>query len=382
MKHLFTIIRHDIIQHLRSPMLWIISVLSVCVFLITGYFPLTNKYNATNNKSKSSIGTPKYIVIDDSISIGVSSIIQELYDKRLRESFRTYYLISKSSIDSLLLTDDTDNSDNSMIDVKLSSLADSVVLSANVIVSEQSTIEPLLVLIAQSACQLSNQKFYKINFTEPTIKKLRATDFNKYWLIIGLITLSITLSGVYGQLLLRSFSEERTTRLLDILLTTVQPITLVLARYLSSNILALLHISLWIVILKSTLSILGDSTSNSALFKMCGFAFYSAIVTSSLYLCIGIVLRKENNAVVVGYIVSVFTTLPILYLPELLNKGQVLGMKILTYIPLYSPMMEGCASILSQEYSFSIVSIAFCLVWVVGLLSISVSKFRYLIERG
>jgi hypothetical protein len=376
MKHLFTIIRHDIIQHLRSPMLWIVIVLSACVFVIAGYLPIANKHGIESGRSTANIGSPRYLLIDDSLNVGVPSIIRKVYAKGLRETFRTYYLVPESGANYI------EQEDNSIIHVKISHRNDTVILVADVIQSEQSTMESLLIHIAYSVCELSGYPRYKVRFKEPQLQSIVTKKSNKIWLLIGLVSLYITLSGVYGQLILRSLYEERATRLLDVLLTTVSPKTLIVARFLSCNTLALLHITIWILILKTTLLIAGDTTPNSDLYKLCGFALYSVLVSTSLYQCISIIIPKENSAAIASYIISLFTTLPLLYLSDLLLKGQGLGIKVLSFIPFYTPIIEGCKTIISPDNTLDIRLLTLSLVWIAGLLYLSISRFRRLTENG
>lgn len=361
-------------------MLWVVIMLSACVFVIAGYFPIANKYGIESSRSTAIIGSPRYIVIDDSLDVGVSKIIRNIYDKGFRETFRTYYLVPKSTAN--YVANYLGQEDNSIIHVKLFHRGDTVILIADVVPSEQSTMESLLIHIAYSVCELSDYPYYKVSFKVPQLQSIVTKKSNKVWLLIGFVSLYITLSGVYGQLILRSLYEERATRLLDVLLTTVSPKTLIVARFISCNTLALLHIIIWILILKATLLIMGDTTPNSDLYKLCGFALYSVLVSTSLYQCISIIIPKENSAAIVSYIISLFTTLPLLFLSDLLLKGQGLGIKVLSFVPFYTPIIEGCKAIISPDIILDIKLLALSSFWVIGLLSISVSKFRNIIERG
>ncbi|MBX7156289.1 MAG: ABC transporter permease [Candidatus Kapaibacterium sp.] len=154
-------------------------------------------------------------------------------------------------------------------------------------------------------------------------------------LAFALIVFTVSMGS--GQLLMRSFLEERYTALYDVMVTSTSPTAYLFGKYCGSVLFGTLQILLWLgVITVMLLQVIHQTISFNLLVLTALCAVGSLSVNLILFLVAGILVRKETSANAVAYFLSLFMLLPFAF-GQLLQSSHLSGMvQSLAYFPLYS----------------------------------------------
>lgn len=143
-----------------------------------------------------------------------------------------------------------------------------------------------------------------------------------------------------GQLLVRSIVEEKTNRVVEVLVSSCRALDLMVGKILGLSALAFTQIGFWAVIgvaISIKLGLTLISLSNALLllvYFILGFLLYAAI-----FVAVGSPLSTEQEAQhVTSYLVIILIIPIVLAIPVLENPDSTL-VKVLTFIPLVTPTM-------------------------------------------
>lgn len=160
------------------------------------------------------------------------------------------------------------------------------------------------------------------------------TFFSAYIVIMMLMFLVLT----SGQLLIRSVVEEKSNRVIEVLLSSCSARDLMVGKILGLSGLGILQISIWGVIglgiaLKTGANLFVlENLALSAVYLLLGYLLYSAIFVAA-----GSPVTTEQEAQQITSYVSLFLVFPIvLAMPAMQNPDSPL-IRILTYVPLLTP---------------------------------------------
>ena len=160
------------------------------------------------------------------------------------------------------------------------------------------------------------------------------TFFSAYIIIMMLMFLVLT----SGQLLIRSVVEEKSNRVIEVLLSSCSAQDLMVGKILGLSGLGLLQIFIWgsiglAVSLKTGTNIFVlENLLLSAVYLLLGYLLYSAIFVAA-----GSPVTTEQEAQQITSYVSLFLVFPIvLAIPAMQNPNSPL-IKILSFIPLLTP---------------------------------------------
>jgi len=194
-------------------------------------------------------------------------------------------------------------------------------------------------------------------------------------LIMGIITTS--------QSIISSIIEERTHKIIEILLSTVKPSEIMTGKILGMGFLGLTQIFVYMVILYGAgMKFLPDrfqtgliSTSN--LFWYLIFFILGYLMFSAIYVAIGSLFDNERDAQQLGGILSLIALLPIYFIAFMLEHPESHLTVVLSYIPLITPLlMIARVGIMSLPF-WTILSMALYLVfWIVIIIWFSSRIFR------
>jgi len=141
-----------------------------------------------------------------------------------------------------------------------------------------------------------------------------------------------------GQMLVRSLLEEKSNRLIEILVSSCSANDLLLGKILGLSLLGIFQIFVWIII---GLSLVGTSIVNYSSFEniplilfyfILGYLFYS-----SIFVGIGSIVTTEQEAQQITSYLSLILVLPVVFILSVMQNPESLIIKIFSYIPFTLP---------------------------------------------
>lgn len=167
------------------------------------------------------------------------------------------------------------------------------------------------------------------------INKDFVTVFYRSIIYIILLTLMIIYSG---QMLVRSLLEEKSNRLIEILISSCKPEELLAGKIIGLSALGLTQMILWLfigTILLGSQVISVTSFHNIPeiiIYFILGFIFYSSLLVG-----IGSIVSTEQEAQQITSYLSMVLIIPIIIILPAMQNPDSIFMKVLTYFPLTLP---------------------------------------------
>ncbi|MCX6136548.1 MAG: ABC transporter permease [Ignavibacteriales bacterium] len=160
------------------------------------------------------------------------------------------------------------------------------------------------------------------------------TYFSGYIFIMMLMFLVLT----SGQMLIRSMVEEKSNRIVEILLSSCSPRELMSGKVLGLSLLGLTTVLFWIAILVAV--VLGTKTHYLEfehvllllLYFVLGYLLYAA-----LFVAVGAPLTTEQDAQQATSLVSIALVVPLAFALPVMQDPNSLLSRILTQIPFFTP---------------------------------------------
>jgi ABC-2 type transport system permease protein len=159
--------------------------------------------------------------------------------------------------------------------------------------------------------------------------------FYKSIIYIILLTLLIIYSG---QMLVRSLLEEKSNRLIEILVSSCKPEELLAGKIIGLSSLAITQMVLWFIIASMLLgsNVIPITSFNHIweilIYFILGFLFYSSLLVG-----VGSIVSTEQEAQQITSYMSMVLIIPILIIIPAMQNPESLFIKILTYFPLTTP---------------------------------------------
>jgi ABC-2 type transport system permease protein len=159
--------------------------------------------------------------------------------------------------------------------------------------------------------------------------------FYKSIIYIILLTLMIIYSG---QMLVRSLLEEKSNRLIEILISSCKPEDLLAGKILGLSALGLTQMIFWLFVGTLLLGFnLIPVTSFDNIFEIIVYFILGYIFYSSLLVGIGSIVSTEQEAQQITSYLSMILIIPIIIILPAIQNPESLFIKILTYFPLTLP---------------------------------------------
>lgn len=169
--------------------------------------------------------------------------------------------------------------------------------------------------------------------------KVSNRDFLTTFFVSIIFILLLMMMVVYsGQMLVRSMIEEKSSRLIEMLVSSSTPDELLTGKMIGLSLLGLTQISIWVIIGLSLVagSLVPPSAFNNILpmllYFILGFLFYS-----SLFVGIGSTVNTEQEAQQITTYLSLILMLPVVIAMPAIQNPDFLMTKIFSYIPLTTP---------------------------------------------
>jgi len=182
----------------------------------------------------------------------------------------------------------------------------------------------------------------KVNVAQLKIEdsgKVSDLDFFTTFFVSIIFILLLMMMVVYsGQMLVRSMIEEKSSRLIEMLISSSTPDELLTGKIIGLSLLGLTQIFIWVII--GTGLVAGALVPPSAfdnilpmlLYFLLGFLFYS-----SLFVGIGSTVNTEQEAQQITTYLSLILMLPVVIAMPAIQNPDFLITKIFSYFPLTTP---------------------------------------------
>jgi ABC-2 type transport system permease protein len=352
MKKIFEVARWEFIEKIKTKTFIISLILTPAILILFSIAPtLLTEQEVSNTKA---------IGIVDTSGLYINEMQEELSQYTIMGNQPNYLLVNLTS------------NDNSLNELKKK--ADSDVLNGKIegyILVENAKTDS--VSVSYRSKSLGNMKDigrFEAAFNEVRIKlKLDEENVNPY--LLDYISQSVQINPIRieesgketendfiltffssfvfimllmmmilysGGMLIRSLVEEKSNRLIEILISSCTPNELLTGKILGLSALGLSQIFIWILI---GLSLTGTSIVPVEVFKnvlpilvyfVLGFVFYT-----SLFVGIGSIVTSEQEAQQITTYLSFLLVLPIIFVLPAVENPDALYIKILSYIPLTLP---------------------------------------------
>jgi ABC-2 type transport system permease protein len=292
----------------------------------TFYTELSEKISS----SKFPDGQPRYVVMNlFSNDKKVSEIKTEANSKVLKGDIDSYIYIYSESNDSIKLEyrsktignfRDMDRFEESFNQVRRE------------IEFAKANIDPELVKRISKDINIKSIK------VEETGKESKTDFFGKFissYIFIFLLMISILGTG---GMLIRSLVEEKSNRLMEILVSSCKPNDLLLGKVFGLSFLAIFQVVVWILLAIAFMGPMAmayinlDSIFIMLLYFILGFMFYT-----SIFVGLGSIVTTEQEAQQLTSYLSLVILLPIVVAMPAMQNPDLLIVKIFSFIPLTTP---------------------------------------------
>jgi len=210
-----------------------------------------------------------------------------------------------------------------------------------------------------------------INLNSYSVKGGEVSQSNELMTFIGpyfyimLLFFAIFLSS---QILMRSVLEERQNRVMEVLISSITPNTLLSGKVLGLGLMGVVQIIVYMVV--AQLVAVYNGIALLSLTSVIGFFVYfipGFLLYAAFYAAVGSLFTSEQEAQQVVQFMSFIIILPIMFLMFAMNNPNAMLVKILTYIPPFTPffmiMRMNITSLPVWEYVVSLVELI-TFVWI------------------
>jgi len=285
-----------------------------------------------DQKYKLSDGEPNYIIKNLATDAGALPTKADANKMVANGSIEGYFFVPQSVYDSGKVEYRSENVGNIKLQERFSRAIEDVVMEKRF--AEQH-IDPVLMkkLVAEvdvKSIKLSEKGEEKeAGFLE--------TFFSAYIVIMMMFFLVLT----NGQLLVRSVVEEKSNRVIEVLLSSCSSRDLMAGKILGLSALGILQVIIWALMgvavmfqFKGLTIIVPENLLASFGYLVFGFLLYAGI-----FVAVGSPVTTEQEAQQLTSYVVIFLIAPIIFvLPVMQNPDSVL-VKVLSYVPLLTPTL-------------------------------------------
>ena len=273
---------------------------------------------------------PNYVILNLTNKRLSLDSLKKVADKAVfKNKIDGYILILNSSTDSVKLEYRTQSAGNFRDEGRIESAFNKIRIALKLTAEK---VKPDIINLVSKKINLTSIKI------EENGKEGKA-DFLVIFFSSFIFILLLMMMTIYsGQMLVRSLIEEKSNRLIEILISSCSAEELLTGKILGLSLLGLFQIFIWSVI---GLSLAGSSVIPYSAFDhlfilllyfVMGFVFYSAI-----FVGVGSIVSTEQEAQQITSYLNLFIILPVvLAVPAIQNPNSLL-VSILSYIPFTLP---------------------------------------------
>lgn len=185
------------------------------------------------------------------------------------------------------------------------------------------------------------------------------TFFSAYVFIMAMFFLIFT----SGQLLVRSVLEEKSNRIIEVLVSSCTPSELMAGKVLGLSAMGLTQVGFWAIVALAIFARVGTDVLPPAeqlllmvVYFVLGYLFYSAI-----FIAFGTPVTTEQEAQQLNGYLVLFVILPVALVLPVMQHPNATWVKVLTYIPLLTPTFMALRIPVQMPSVFEIVASALLL---------------------
>lgn len=200
------------------------------------------------------------------------------------------------------------------------------------------------------------------------------TFFSGYVFVMMLMFLVIS----SGQMLIRSVVEEKSNKIIEVLVSSCSAQELMSGKIIGLTLLGLTTVAVWVIIIiganlaSDTPFVSFDNVLIQLLYFILGYFMYVAI-----FITAGSTVSTEQEAQQMTGYITILLVLPIAFLVPVMSNPDSLLVKVLSQIPLLSPMMMAMRfSIRVPEVWETVLSLLTVSATIVGLMWVAAKVFR------
>ena len=301
---------------------------------VIGIIDNTNKYfhNIEEELQKYILpdGQNKYVLINLTQNNQNLEEMKKLADRKVLENLLEGYLIIQlKENDSIFAEYRSDKFRDTEIVSRLEETLNSVRIER---ILESEGMESTIITQIQDRTLIQQNKIEEEG-------RFSESDFlTTFFLSIVFILLLMMMVIYSGQLLVRSMIEEKSSRLIEILVSSSTPDELLAGKVLGLSLLGLTQIVIWVLI---GLGLAGSALVPLTAFKnvlpmliyfILGFLFYT-----TLFVGIGSTVNTEQQAQQITTYLSLILMLPVVIAMPVIQNPNFIVTKIFSYIPLTIP---------------------------------------------
>jgi ABC-2 type transport system permease protein len=171
-----------------------------------------------------------------------------------------------------------------------------------------------------------------------------------FFLALGMMTVLYGMIIIYGNLVMRGVIEEKQSRIIEVLLSSIRPFDLMLGKLAGIGLVSLTQVSLWMMSLFVLSAVSAAPAFASSSFKLPQFnpvlVFFFFVffllgyfLFSTLYLVVGAMVSAEEDAQQLQMPVMLSAVIPMLLLEQVMRQPHSLFSTVLSLVPLFSPIL-------------------------------------------
>lgn len=283
-------------------------------------------------KYRLSNGNPNYILrpIARGRSIDLAAACAEADARILREDIEGYIVILPTILQDSVIEYRSRDAGDIRLTSRIQSNLRTVLLDKKL---AEKGLDPALAKVLRAPFDIKTVKVSKSGAKEET--DFMQTFFSAFIPLMMLFNLFIT----SGQMLVRSLLDEKSNRIVEVLVSSCKPVELMSGKLLGLCALGLTQIGFWALIAVAAMANFGSMTfppMNQLLlilvYSVFGYLFYSAI-----FIALGSPVTTEQEAQQINSYLVLFLVLPIALVMPIILQPNALWVKILSYIPIFTP---------------------------------------------
>jgi ABC-2 type transport system permease protein len=190
---------------------------------------------------------------------------------------------------------------------------------------------------------------------------------------------------LYGQVIGRSVLTEKTSKTVEIMLSSVTPMQLLFGKILGKALASLLQYGVWMVISLAVLKLAGPALGVklnlgigfSTFVWLLVFFLLAFFLYSSIYAALGAASQDEQHLGQLAWPVILFLVLPVVFIALIIGSPQAPFVVFLSIFPLTAPIVMLLRIVVGGAQTWEIVaSVGLLLATIAGVIWLSAKIFR------
>ncbi|MBU0982845.1 MAG: ABC transporter permease [candidate division Zixibacteria bacterium] len=153
----------------------------------------------------------------------------------------------------------------------------------------------------------------------------------------------------YGSIVMRSVIEEKNSRIMEVLVSSVSPFQMMLGKILGLGGAAFTQVAIWVIVgagLSGSAAAMIDAAVQRVVFNPVIAVFFvlflvsGYIMYSTLFALIGSVVNSDKEAQSFVFPITMFLILPVILGSAVVRDPYVTWAQVLAYIPFFAPTMQ------------------------------------------